>query len=696
MAPEELSPSQAARRIGTTTRSVQRWIANGSLPGRRVGGRWRVASDALDAFMARGAPGEVSGEVSGDTSRVPSDEATAAKPIIRRIQHIFVANRGEIARRISRTCERLGIRVTVPVTVGPDPLDLLDITAVVSAARAAGADALHPGFGFLAENAAFAEAVENAGLQWIGPPPAAIRAMGDKATARRLAQSLGVPVVPGYDGADQSDAALTAAAAAIAYPILVKPAAGGGGKGIRIVRDAAALRDALGSSRREATAAFGDARVILERFVEAPRHVEVQVLFDEHGHGVHLGERDCSIQRRHQKVLEETPSPAVDETLRAHLGASALALAGAVGYVGAGTCEFLLTDRGEAFFLEMNTRLQVEHPVTELVTGRDLVADQLRIATGGALGVAQAEVDAARDAGGHAVEVRLYAEDAENGFLPATGRVEHLRWPHGEGVRVDAGIDEGEDVTGRFDPMLAKVIAHGRDRGEALDRLAHALDATVILGLTTNLRFLRWLVREPAVRDGQARIDSLDRIWPPDDWADRTTIPDPAWPVAARALAADGWRLNGPARVRLAADDGSERVVEFSAEHEALGAGAPAIAVVNGTAHGTAHVDVGGRSVAIRLAPPPDVDRAARAAVAHHAGGSVEIAAPMPGGVLAVHVVAGAVVEAGDPIVTLEAMKMEHVVVSPFAGTVAQLHVRRTDQVTRGQPLAVVEPQQAG
>src|SRR3990172_5178997 len=289
MAPEELSPSQAARRIGTTTRSVQRWIANGSLPGRRVGGRWRVASDALDAFMARGAPGEAPGEVT-------------AEPIIRRIQHIFVANRGEIARRISRTCERLGIRVTVPVTVGPDPLDLLDITAVVSAARAAGADALHPGFGFLAENAAFAEAVENAGLQWIGPPPAAIHAMGDKATARRLAQSLGVPVVPGYDGADQSDAALTAAAAAIAYPILVKPAAGGGGKGIRIVRDAAALRDALGSSRREAAVAFGDARVILERFVEAPRHGEVPGLFDEHWQGVHLGERDCSLPRPHPKV----------------------------------------------------------------------------------------------------------------------------------------------------------------------------------------------------------------------------------------------------------------------------------------------------------------------------------------------------------------------------------------------------------
>jgi len=664
--PDELSPSQAARRIGATTRSVQRWIALGRLPARRVGSRWRVASDALDAFMAGGAHHEL-----------------ATEPSIRPIRHLFVANRGEIARRISRTCERLGIRVSVPVTVGPDPLDLLDIGAVVSAARAAGADALHPGFGFLAENAAFAEAVEASGLQWVGPQPAAIRAMGDKATARRLAQSLGVPVVPGYDGADQSDAVLTAAAAAIAYPILVKPAAGGGGKGMRIVREAGALPDALASARREALAAFGDDRLILERLVEGPRHVEIQVLFDEHGQGVHLGERDCSIQRRHQKVLEETPSPAVNAELRASLGASALALAGAVGYVGAGTCEFLLTDRGETFFLEMNTRLQVEHPVTELVTGRDLVADQLRIATGEALGVAQAEVDAVRAAGGHAVEVRLYAEDAEQGFLPATGRVAWLRWPTGDGIRVDSGIDEGDDITGRFDPMLAKVIASGRDRDEALDRLALALDRTVVLGLTTNLRFLRWLVREPAIRAGEARIDTLDRSWPPDDWTDRIVIPDGAWAAAASALSVDGWRVNAAPRVRLAADDGAERTVEVTTSPPDRPAA---------LADGTAHIDVGGRSVAIRLAPPPDVDRAARSAISHHAGGPVEISAPMPGTVLAVHVAAGTIVDAGDPIVTLEAMKMEHLVVAPIAGTVTDVRVRRTDQVTRGQPLAVVEP----
>jgi acetyl/propionyl-CoA carboxylase alpha subunit len=513
--------------------------------------------------------------------------------------------------------------------------------------------------------------------------------MGDKAAARRLAVKLGVPVIPGYDGAAQSDKSLRRAAASIGYPILVKPAAGGGGKGMRVVRDPATLGDALASARREATAAFGDPRLILERLVEGPRHVEVQVLFDGLGNGIHLGERDCSIQRRHQKILEETPSPAVGPELRETLGAAALRLAAAVRYASAGTCEFLLTDRGEVFFLEMNTRLQVEHPVTELVTGHDLVADQLRVAGGAALGVSQAEVDAARQHGGHAIEVRLYAEDAEDGFLPATGRVERLRWPSGEGIRVDAGIDEGDEIGGRFDPMLAKVIAHGADRREALGRLAAALDETVVLGVTTNLRFLRWLVREPAVRDGQARIDTLDRIWPPDDWASRAELPAAAWATAARALGAGGWRLNGPARARLLADDASERDVDLGPRVDGGGPGEPLEVAVAG---GTAHIDIDGRSVGFRLAPPPDVDRAVRAAISHHAGGPAEVDAPMPGSVLAVHVAVGTAVEAGDPIVTLEAMKMEHVVAAPFAGTVAELRVRRADQVTRGQTLAILEP----
>ncbi len=658
---DELSPREAALRIGATTRSVQRWIAAGKLPARRVGDRWRVASDAIDAFS--------------DGAQAP---ALPSSPL----RTIFVANRGEIAARIARTADRLGIRVVIPVTEGPDALDLLASDDVVSAARAAGADALHPGFGFLAESAPFAEAVLAAGIRWIGPPPAAIRAMGDKAAARRLAHDLGVQTPSGYDGSDQSDLVLTAAARAIGTPLLVKPSAGGGGKGMRTVRSLDELPAALASARREATAAFGDDRLILERFVLGPRHVEVQLLFDEHGNGVHLGERDCSIQRRHQKILEETPSPHVDVRTRKRLTDSALALARAVGYSSAGTCEFLLDDRGGVFFLEMNTRLQVEHPVTEAVTGRDLVADQIRIAAGEPLGFGQQDVTAT----GHAIEVRLYAEDAEGGYLPATGRIEMLRWPTGDGIRIDTGVEAGDEVTDRYDPMLAKIVAHGYDRTDALARLTAALDETVVLGLTTNLRFLRWLVREPAVTSGKARIDTLERIWPPDDWLDRSAIPAEAWSTAGRLLGGGGWRLNGPRTIRLAAD-GAERMVDL---HE-TGAGTEEQAA-SAVAGDVAHLDLGGRSVAFRVAPPPDVDSTARAAAAHgHAGGSADLIAPMPGSVVTVHVAAGDVVAAGDPIVTLEAMKMEHIVAAPRPGHLVDVGVAAGDQVTSGQRLATIE-----
>ena len=667
---DELTPSQAARRMGATTRSVQRWIANGSLPARRVGGRWRVAIDALDAFAT--APRNVG--------------------VLRPLRMVFIANRGEIAARITRTCRRLGIDAVVPPTDGPGAIDLLDIAAVVQAAVASGADSLHPGFGFLAENAEFAAAVQSAGLVWIGPPPAAIRAMGDKAAARRLAIELGIPVVPGYDESDQSDAALASAAEKIGLPLLVKPAGGGGGKGIRTVRDIALLTDALASARREAAAAFGDERLILERLVEGPRHVEVQVLFDARGAGVQLGERDCSIQRRHQKILEETPSPGVDAATRDRLGAAALKLAGAVGYVSAGTCEFLLDDRGRFFFLEMNTRLQVEHPVTELVTGRDLVADQLRIAAGEPLGFDQSDDRSV----GHAVEVRLYAEDAEAGFLPATGRIEALRWPAGEGVRVDAGIELGSEVGARFDPMLAKIVAHGPTREEAFTRLTAALDDTLVLGVVTNLRFLRWLVRQPVVLEGQARIDTLDRIWPPDGWPAASTLPKTAWQVAAAALAeprhvapdawAGAWRLNEAPSLALVTDE-ERRVVRLLREPDS-NAVPPAVAV----AGDTVHVDVVGRSVSFRLAPPPDVDRAARAAARAGTTDRAELTAPMPGAVLTVHIRTGDRVEAGDPVVTLEAMKMEHVVAAPIEGRLAELLVQPADQVTRGQLLGTIEP----
>ena len=661
---EELSPRQAAERLGATTRSVQRWIVSGRLRARRVGGRWRVASDAIDAF---GSP-------------APSVDTAP-------IRILFVANRGEIAARITRTCARLGVTAVIPTTEGPNALDLLDAAAVVADARDAGADAIHPGFGFLAESAAFAEAVVAARIRWVGPPPDAIRAMGDKGAARRLAASLGVPVLPGYEGEDQSDTALTEAARQIGLPVIVKPAAGGGGKGMRIVRDLDRLGDAIAAGRREAAAAFGDDRLILERFLEGPRHVEVQVLFDAHGNGIELGERDCSIQRRHQKILEETPSPAVDAELRGRLGQAALALAGAVGYVSAGTCEFLVDDRGEPVFLEMNTRLQVEHPVTELVTGRDLVEDQLRIAAGEALESGAAALAAP---GGHAIEVRLYAEDAENGFLPATGRIEAVRWPAGPGIRIDAGVAQGDEVTGRFDPMLAKVIAHGATRDEALERLGAALDETVVLGLTTNLRFLRWLVRQPVVRQGQARIDTLDRIWPPDDWAQRASIPGEAWAAAAAALHTEedgdpwrgAWRLNGPKSILLEAGE-ERRAVAVTPSAD------PSTAVVR--VGETAFVDVAGLSVAFGIAPPPDVDRAARAAAAH-SGGPIELIAPMPGSVLTVHAAAGESVVAGDPVVTLEAMKMEHAVVAPVEGRVTDVRVATGEQVVRGQVLGVVEP----
>ena len=625
------------------------------MPARRVGGRWRVAFDAIGAFEP------------------PSEAAATAED--GPIRTLFIANRGEIATRITRTCDRLGIRAVAPATDGPDAIDLLNAEAVVAAARQANADALHPGFGFLAENADFAERVIEAGIRWVGPPPEAIRAMGDKAASRKLAASLGITVPAGYDDDDQSDAALTKAAERIGYPLLVKPAAGGGGKGMRTVRFADRLTTELAAARREAQAAFHDDRLILERLLEGARHVEIQVLFDGQGNGVHLGERDCSIQRRHQKVLEEAPSPAVDAALRRAMGEAALALAGAVGYVSAGTCEFLLDDRGTFTFLEMNTRLQVEHPVTELTTGRDLVADQLRIAAGEPLGFSQADVHL----DGHAIEVRLYAEDAEHGFLPATGRIERLRWPTGEGVRVDAGVAEGDEVGGRFDPMLAKIVARGHDRADALDRLTRALDQTVVLGLTTNLRFLRWLVREPVVRDGGARTDTLDRIWPPDDWTQRARIPDAAWSTAARALLGrrrrrgaatttappqDGFRLNAAPAIRLVSDD-ETRTVRL-----APGSARTRAEIVR--AGDTVHLDFAGRSTPFRVAPPPDVDRAASAAAAH-AGGRTELVAPMPGQVLKIHVAVGSAVNTDDPIVTLEAMKMEHVVESPRAGRVVDL-----------------------
>jgi acetyl/propionyl-CoA carboxylase alpha subunit len=534
------------------------------------------------------------------------------------LKKLLVANRGEIAVRIFRTAKQLGI-ATVAVAAPDDAGSLharsadevVEIASYLSpeehirAARDAGADAIHPGYGFLAESGDFAEAVGASGLSWVGPPPEALRAGGDKLEAKRLAQAAGVPVVE------------TGAADELGFPLLVKAAAGGGGRGMRIVWARAELDEAIAAARREAKAAFGDDRVFCERYVERPRHVEIQVLADEHGTVLSLGERECSIQRRHQKVLEESPSPALDAELRAQMSDAAVAFARAIGYRSAGTAEFMLDGR-RFYFLELNGRIQVEHPVTELVTGVDLVAEQIRIARGERL-----ELRPRSD--GHAVEARLYAEDPRS-FLPQTGALERLRLP--EGVRVDAGVAEGDEVGLAYDPMIAKLIAHGETRAEALDRLRAALDETEVRGVVTNLPFLRWLVTHPAVRAGQTTTAFL------------TDFPPLSAPPAA--LADGPWR--GAFRLNLPLP-------------------APA--------------------------SPPDVDAAAH----EHGPGAEqsEVTAPMPGTVIRVLVEAGQRVEARQPLVVLEAMKMETPLASPYEGAVRAVHVAEGDRVAGGALLVELD-----
>jgi acetyl/propionyl-CoA carboxylase alpha subunit len=536
------------------------------------------------------------------------------------IRKLLVANRGEIAVRIFATCERLGVG-TVAVAAPDDRGALhtrrasetveiggyLDEGEHVRAARESGADAIHPGYGFLAENPQFATAVEAAGLMWIGPPPPVLRAAGDKLEAKRIAAAAGVPVVP--EGSPDE----------IGFPLIVKAAAGGGGRGMRVVRSAEELEDALAAARREARAAFGDERVFCERYVERPRHVEVQLLADADGRVVHLGERECSIQRRHQKLLEESPSPVVGAKLRAELGAAATGLARAVGYVGAGTAEFML--EGDSFwFLELNARIQVEHPVTELVTGLDLVEQQLRVASGAALELASGEPE------GHAVEVRLYAEDPRT-FLPQAGRVEHLRLP--QSVRVDAGIEAGDEVPVAYDPLLAKLIAHGVDREEALTRLADALRQTEVRGVTTNLPFLRWLVDHPEVRAGRTSTRFLDE-YPPLSRAPRVGRP---W--------AGPWRLN--------------RAVDSAPPRPLL--------TVEASARPT---ESSGREQSV-------------------------VTAPMPGVVVRVLAGAGDRVEPRQPLLLLEAMKMETPLVSPYEAVVRRVLVTEGDRVAAGAILVELE-----
>jgi excisionase family DNA binding protein len=692
---------EAARRLGVTTRTVQRWLRQGRLPAVVVGTRLKVDP--------RGLPGTLDSPAGAGAVRT-----------------LLVANRGEIVVRIAGTCRRLGVRCLALVTPdqqsawwasqtdGQVRLDAgyLDGDAIVAAALSAGADAIHPGYGFLSENAAFAEAVEHAGLTWVGPPADAIRIMGDKAAARSLAARLGIPLLPGSDGKRQSDRALAAEADRIGYPVLVKPAGGGGGKGMHVARSAADLPELLARARREAAASFGDDRLLLERYLDRPRHVEIQVLFDASGRGVSIGERECSLQRRHQKVVEESPSPGVrgraGTRLRDAMGAAAVRLAEAAGYRGVGTVEFLVDENGEFFFLEMNTRLQVEHPVTELVTGRDLVADQLAVASGRALGALGLDRQDHRDAGRstvhatvtapwrHAIEVRLYAEDPDEGYLPSGGRILALRWPTGDGVRVDAGVGLGDEVATRYDPLLAKIVVGGTDRNDAVERLRRALAETLVLGTVTNLGLLRWIAAADWFGKGETWTDTLDVRWHP---AHRP-VPDWAWRAAARVLAgaatatdgapetvASGWRLNAAPRVRVQTGD-EERSVETSPP----AADEPPSETVSEPSGDrvVGHVDVAGRSVAFSLAAPPTVESAVRHA-AHAGEGARIVAAPMPGRVLAVPAREGNAVELHEPLVILEAMKMENAVTATAAGTVARVLVRSGQQVQKGDVLVELE-----
>ncbi|MGH2451280.1 MAG: acetyl/propionyl/methylcrotonyl-CoA carboxylase subunit alpha [Candidatus Limnocylindria bacterium] len=633
---------------------------------------------------------------------------------------LLVANRGEIARRIFRTARRMGIgtvavfseadagatfvrEADVALPIGPAPPrdSYLRPDRILAAAKASGAGLVHPGYGFLAEDPAFAAAVAAAGLTFVGPPAEVLAALGDKGRAKEIAERARVPVLPGHHAVDQRDEAFLEAARRVGYPLMVKPVAGGGGIGMQHVAEESGLRAALARARRAASAAFGDERLLIERAVERPRHVEVQLLADAHGTVLALGERDCSAQRRHQKVLEEAPSPAVGATTREAMSKAAAALARAVGYRNAGTAEFVVAQDGSFHFLEVNARLQVEHPVTEAVFGTDLVEQQLRIALGERL----ASVPAAPR--GHAIEARVYAEDPASGFLPSTGRLAHVRWP--DGVRVDAGVEEGDLVTRHYDPLLAKIVAHGPDRAAALAALAGALEETEILGVRTNLAFLRALVAHPAVRAGEVDTGLIGR--------DLATLapagapaPDEAHALAAAALVSEPpsrprdpwttlgpWRLGGAPRALVSLRDGeAERSVEVVGADpvSALGrrlrrGGRHHAWTIDGAPASAAAADglvwVGWRGSAYALDPRPR-DRGVEVLAAE------EVVAPMPGVVLAAHVRTGQRVRRGELLFVVEAMKMELRVEAPGDGVVTHVLCAAGDQVARGQRLAEFEP----
>jgi propionyl-CoA carboxylase alpha chain len=656
------------------------------------------------------------------------------------IGKLLVANRGEIAARVIRTAHALGI-TTVAVYSDPDAgapyVALADEAArlpgaapadtylrgeeIIAAAAATGADAVHPGYGFLSENAAFARACADAGLIFVGPAPETIKAMGDKVAAKAMMAAAGVPVLPSMTVTDTGD--LTAAASQIGFPLLVKAAFGGGGRGMRLVTGPAELTEAVRAARREAAAAFGDGTVFAERYIPDPRHVEVQILGDAHGDVIHLFERECSIQRRYQKIVEESPSPAVDDELRAALTKAAVTAGRAVGYAGAGTVEFVLDRDGSFYFLEMNTRLQVEHPVTEEVTGLDLVELQLRIAEGEPL------PPEARQAGlsGHAIEVRLYAEDVAAGFLPVTGTLHRFAIPSGPGLRVDTGFRDGSVVSPHYDAMLAKVIAHGRTRADAARRLARALRTAEIHGLTTNRDLLVAILREPDFLAGATDTGYLTRHEPAALSATASAANTARHALAAalarqavnRAAAPvlgtlpSGWRnvFSAPQRVSYTAA-GQEAAEQYEVAYRVLGDtvqasvnDVPLGEAVHVHHTGTGRVDLeidGTRRVyrVHRVGPDTYVDAGDGSSVLTEVprfGDPEKLApagsllAPMPGLVRRVLVETGTTVTAGQPLLVLEAMKMEQTVAAPAAGVVAELRAKAGEQVSTGQVLAVVE-----
>ena len=653
---------------------------------------------------------------------------------------LLIANRGEIACRVAATARRLGIRTIAvysdadarsrhvracdeAVRLGPAAAreSYLLGDRILEIARAHGAQAIHPGYGFLSENETFAQAVQDAGLVFVGPPAAAIAAMGSKSAAKSLMERAGVPLVPGYHGDVQDPAFLAAQAARIGYPVLIKASAGGGGKGMRIVPNGVLFDEALASCRREAANAFGDDRVLVERYLQRPRHIEIQVFADRHGNVVSLFERDCSVQRRHQKVIEEAPAPGMTDARRRAMGEAAVAAARAVGYVGAGTVEFIADQDGTFFFMEMNTRLQVEHPVTEAITGLDLVEWQLRVAAGEPLPV---EASALR-IDGHAIEARIYAENPERGFLPSTGTLVHLRTPPAGAftratVRIDSGVAEGDAITPHYDPMIAKLIVHGRDRDEARRLMAGALARFEVVGPATNVAFLMRLMRDAAFAAGDLDTGLIER-------RAETLLPPPADPglqglaIAAAALvfgpdiadaggwtdpwsARGGWQLGGRARrrivLRAAGEDHAIDVHHGTGGFTVEAAGASTcVAALERDGRrlrglvGTQAFDVGvardGERLHLFTADGPRlfevVDPLAHAGEDAADGG--RLTAPMPGKVVALLVAAGARVARGTPLLVMEAMKMEHTIAAPADGTVTGLLYAVGDQVAEGAQL---------